>query len=129
MKKRLIDEANKIVGKFQLDGFRGNSAGTVASALITKDGNIYTGICISMACGIGFCAEASAVAEMLKNRETKIEMIVAVSNEGKIIPPCGRCRELLAQVDKDNLSTKIVVDDGEIKTLKEIFPDIWIDKF
>lgn len=32
-------------------------AGSVAAALITKDGNIYTGVCIDSACSLGMCAE------------------------------------------------------------------------
>ena len=39
-------------------------------ALETASGNVYTGINLDLACGIGFCAEHSAVAEMLKARET-----------------------------------------------------------
>ncbi|MBN1619207.1 cytidine deaminase [candidate division WOR-3 bacterium] len=89
----LIIEAQKFLGEFRLsEDFL--SAGSVAAALVTESGNIYTGICIDFACGIGFCAEHSAIAEMLKNRETQIDTIVAVNKNG-LIPPCGRCREMM----------------------------------
>ena len=80
----LIEAAHKIVGKYKLSN-ADFSAGTVGSALLTTKGNVYTGIDIDVACGIGFCAEHSAIAEMLKNRETQIEMIVATNSES-IIP-------------------------------------------
>jgi len=123
--EKLLTEARKHVGEFRLSE-KSISAGTVAAALITKNGNIYTGICIDALCGIGFCAEHSAIAEMLKNRETEIEMIVAVT-EDKILPPCGRCREFMYQINKNNSKCKIVLDNDKIKTLEELLPFSWLD--
>ncbi|WP_232510066.1 cytidine deaminase family protein [Tetragenococcus halophilus] len=68
------------------------TAGHVACALESIDGNIYTGICIDMPCSIGLCAEQSAIAEMLKNGKTQITKLIAVYEDGSILPPCGRCR-------------------------------------
>ena len=119
----LIETARKIVGKYQLSNAE-FSAGTVGAALLTSKGNVYTGINIEVACGIGFCAEHSAIAEMLKNRETQIEMIVAV-NADTIIPPCGRCRELLFQVDNNNIHTKVYLSKEHYMTLDELLPNRW----
>ncbi len=119
----LIETARKIVGKYQLSNAE-FSAGTVSAALLTSKGNVYTGINIEVACGIGFCAEHSAIAEMLKNRETQIEMIVAV-NADTIIPPCGRCRELLFQVDHKNIHTKVYLSKEHYITLDELLPNRW----
>ena len=77
-----------------------------------------------MACGMGFCAEHSAIAEMLKNRETQIEMIVA-TDEKSIRPPCGRCRELMFQVDRKNLNTKVYLSEEEYVTLEALLPQRW----
>lgn len=122
--QELIEKARKIVGPFRLS-HNDFSAGKVAAALLTSKGNIYTGINIELACGIGFCAEHSAVAEMLKHRETQIEMIVAV-NETSIIPPCGRCRELLFQIDHKNMNTKIYLSNTHYMTLSQLLPHPWI---
>jgi cytidine deaminase len=121
--KKLIEEAYKILGEYTLSSNH-YSAGSVASALLTSQGNVYTGINIDIACGIGFCAEHSAIAEMLKHRETQIEMIVAVSTES-IRPPCGRCRELLFQVDTKNIHTKVYLSEEEYLTLDELLPHRW----
>lgn len=121
----LIEIANRIVGEFSLAA-EYLTAGSVASALRTKQGNIYTGICLDLACGIGFCAEHAAIAEMLKARETEIAMIVAV-DIGKILPPCGRCRELMAQVNIQNLNTQVILPAGGIRPLRELLPDYWIE--
>ena len=120
--KDLIRAAREIQGSFRLS--EDFSAGAVAAALRTRSGNVYTGICIELACGIGFCAEHSAVAEMVKHRETEIEAVVAVSPEG-IIPPCGRCRELLAQVNEGNLQTRVLVAEDKVVLLKDLLPHRW----
>jgi cytidine deaminase len=121
----LVKNAQAVAGKFPLNGFAVNSAGEVGAALVTAKGNIYTGICIDVACSLGFCAEHAAVAEMLKNRETQVEMIVAVRQDGVILPPCGRCREMLLQVDAGNAKTKVVVGEGQVLTLDELVPFRW----
>lgn len=120
--EELIREAEAVQGSYTLgDHF---CAGAVGAAIRTRSKTIYTGISIELACGIGFCAEHSAVAEMLKNRETQITAAVAVSGDG-IIPPCGRCRELMIQVDERNLDAEIMVSENEVMTLRELLPRLW----
>lgn len=121
--KELIDEAHKILGEYRLSS-DDYTAGSVAAALVTADGNIYTGINIEVACGIGFCAEHSAIAEMLKHRETQIEMIVSL-NDKSVRPPCGRCRELLFQVNNRNIDTKVYISTEKYMTLDELLPHRW----
>jgi cytidine deaminase len=89
--EKLIDAARAVQGAFALEE-PDFSAASVGAALRTTSGAIYTGVCIDLACGIGFCAEHAAIAEMLKHREVEIDAIVAVNNSW-ILPPCGRCRE------------------------------------
>lgn len=128
MKDKLIKIASELVGELALNSYKKNDSRHVACALLTKDGNIYTGINLTLACAIGFCAETAAVAEMLKHRETEIEMLVAVKHGGKIIPPCGRCREMLMQVDKRNLqNTKVIVSENDVRLLSELLPSPWLD--
>ena len=103
------------------------TAADVSAALITDAGNVYTGVSISAACGIGFCAEYGAVAEMIKNGETRIQKLVAVSGDGKFMPPCGRCRELLYQIDRKNLAAEIILGLDKTVTLEKLLPERWQD--
>ena len=98
------------------------SSATVAAALLTREGNVYTGVCIDLRCGLGWCAERSAAAEMLKARETKIAVVVAVHSTGKIVPPCGACREFLLQLNEENAETWVVLGEGHGRALKELLP-------
>ena len=116
----LIEIADRLVGNF--DPSRDCSAGSVASALETVAGNVYTGICVDTHCSMGFCAEHAAVAEMLKARESHIRTIVAVTHPEGIIPPCGRCRELLWQVDDRNCDVRVIVAGDRAISLSELLP-------
>ncbi|WP_365351557.1 cytidine deaminase [uncultured Oscillibacter sp.] len=91
----------------------------------TVGGAIFTGICIDVPCSIGFCVEQAAIAEMLKNSETKIERIVAVYEDGSILPPCGKCRELMSQLDVYNEHTVVAVGHEKEVTLKDLLPERW----
>lgn len=119
--QELIEAARAIQGVFALSE-PDRSAGSVAAALRTESGSIYTGICIDVACGIGFCAEHAAIAEMLKHRETEIHTIVAVK-DGEILPPCGRCREFMVQVNPGNGETRVLLSDDRVTTIRELLPE------
>lgn len=124
--EKLVTEAKKIAEKKILSEYA--SCGHVGCALMTDKGNIYTGICIDSNCALGNCAEYAAIAEMLKNNESKIEKIVAYSAKGKIYAPCGRCRELIRMVDNSNLETKIMVAEYKVYRLKDLLPEMYITK-
>lgn len=102
-------------------------AGGVAAAILTDQGNIYTGVCIDTASTLGMCAERNAIANMITNGESRIVKLVCVTRDGNVEMPCGACREYLMQLDKnskdieilDNLATK------EVVRLEELVPKWW----
>ena len=120
----LIEKAKALVGEKKV------SCGIikeVGCALITNDGQIFTGASMDLGCGLGFCAEHTAIANMISHsNETEIQTIVAVGEVG-ILPPCGRCRELMQVIDKINRNTEVIVSDTEKKTLAELLPDSWME--
>jgi cytidine deaminase len=123
-KAKLIKAAKVVCGAFKLrEDF---SAGSVGAAILTAKGNIYTGICIDLACGLGFCAEVAAVAEMLKARETHVLAVVAVSDGRVLGAPCGRCRETIAQIDTRNLDCAVILGDDREVPLRELLPEHWL---
>lgn len=124
--EKLIKEAKKIAYKKTLSEYA--SCGHVGCALLTKNGNIYTGICIDSNCALGNCAEYTAIEDMLKNNESEIDKIVAYSAKGQIYAPCGRCRELIRMVNEKNLNTKVMVNEDKIYQLKDLLPEMYITK-
>ena len=102
-------------------------AGGVSAALLTRSENIYVGVCIDTACSLGMCAERNAIANMLTHGESQIDKIVVVMPDGRVGSPCGACRELMMQLDKDSGEIEILLDLESEKAvrLKELVPDWW----
>ena len=123
--EELYEIAKEFVGEYTLT-HRSLKVGTVAAALLAGSGKVYTGINMDMFCGIGFCAEHAAASQMLKERETHIVMAIAVKHH-TILPPCGRCRELMVQMDFRNSETLVVLPEFEIQPLKKLIPLHWMD--
>lgn len=121
----LIAAARAMVGEMKLG--KGASAGSVGAAIRTMQGDVFTGICIDLECGLGFCAEVSAITQMLARRQTRIDVAVAVTQD-RILPPCGRCRETMAQIDIRNLDCKVIIGDGETVRLRDLLPHHWLGK-
>ncbi len=99
-------------------------SGKVAAALLTDKGNVYKGVNIDAPCSIGFCAEHAAIAAMITAKESRITKIVSVSAKHGIIPPCGRCREFIYQINYENINCEVMLAD-RIVTLNQLLPDRW----
>ena len=63
---------------------------------------------------------------MLEHRESHIDAVVAVGAD-VILAPCGRCRELLAQINLANLDCRIILGEGRVVTLRTLLPEHWLD--
>jgi cytidine deaminase len=101
-------------------------AGGVAALIVAESGKHYTGVCVDFACSMGFCAEHAAVADMLKHHESKILYVVAVRWNGEVIPPCGRCREMMWQLNAANRHALVILGQDLVKPLHELLPHPWI---
>lgn len=100
--------------------------GDVAAQLVTSSGRRFQGVCIDTGSGTGFCAEHSAIAAMVTAGEYAIDAIVAVWRDGQgrlfVLPPCGRCREFIRQVDPANIDTRVVLGYARSVPLRELLP-------
>ena len=63
---------------------------------------------------------------MVTAGEYRIRKVVAVSRheDGKlyVLPPCGRCREFMRQVDEGNLEAEVVLGRKESAKLRDLLP-------
>lgn len=106
-------------------------AGGVAAAIESSTGKIYTGICVDGACTLGICAERNAIFHMLTCGESEIRRVIAVNRDGKALPPCGACRELMTQLMPEKYrSVEIMLDceKNRVATLGELTPEWWYDR-
>jgi cytidine deaminase len=100
-------------------------SGGVGAALLTEQGRVYVGVCIDTACSMGFCAEHAAAAAMVTAGESRVLKMVAVGWDGRVMPPCGRCREFISQLDDGNRDARVMVAEGSVVTLRELLPYDW----
>ena len=88
-------------------------------------GKMYVGVSLVATCGVGYCAEQAALSQMLNDGETVVSKILVLEKCGAILTPCGRCVELLTQVDMNNSEALVFTDDGDTVQLKDLFPYDW----
>jgi cytidine deaminase len=119
----LYEKAKSVVNPRKLSEYA--EAGGVGAAILTESGNVYTGVCIDTASSMGFCAEHAAVAAMITAGESRVLKMIAVGWDGRIMAPCGRCREFISQIHSENLNTEVMVGEGVVVTIRELLPYDW----
>lgn len=104
------------------------AAGGVAAAVLSDSGIIYTGVCVDTSCTLGICAERNAIFNMITCGEQKIARVLAIGDNGKVMPPCGACRELMMQLMPFAYKEIAVLIDKEtmlVAHLGECMPHWW----
>ena len=80
----------------------------VGAALITADGNIYRGCNVeNVSYGLAICAERSAISAMVSAGEDSPVALVIVTKAQQPGPPCGMCRQVLAEF-ADELPIRLI---------------------
>jgi len=118
---RLINEAVKVLG----NSYAPYSNIHVAAAVLTDKGNIYRGVNVENASyGLTICAERSAISAMVASGERNPLAVAIVTDMDKPIPPCGACRQVIAEFNPRALIIMHSVKTGEtiVKSLEELFP-------
>jgi cytidine deaminase len=75
--------------------------------------------------------KGQAKESMISNGEKDIKTIVAVWYDKKkkkfhdVIPPCGKCREMIKQTSKKNQNTNIIISNSKKVKTKELLPHSW----
>ncbi len=104
-------------------------AGGVATEIESESGKIYVGVCVDGSCTLGICAERNAIFNMITNGESGIKKVIALNWDGKALPPCGACRELMRQLmpnDYKNVEIMLDYERNIVKTLGKLTPNWWI---
>jgi len=91
----------------------------IAATVITGAGTGYTGLHLDSALGrAAICAEAVAIGlAMTAEPGAEIVFSCAVNREGRVIPPCGLCRELLLDFGP---RARVAVPDGAAHAVMDL---------
>ena len=97
----------------------------VGAALRTVTGQVFSGCNVENAAyPEGTCAEAGAIAAMVAAGETRIAEVAVIADCPEPVPPCGGCRQKLAEfADADVAVTLWTLDDrSKTVTVGELLP-------
>lgn len=98
--------------------------GTVC-VLESASGKVYCGKNLVAACGLGYCAEQGAITEMLNAGESRIKALLVLDHDGALLPPCGKCLEVMTQLDETNRNATVYLSKEKTVTVGELYPLDW----
>lgn len=95
----------------------------IGAALLTKSGKIFTGCNVENASySMTICAERNAIFNAVANGEKELSKIVIYADTDVFFPPCGACRQVMAEFASD-MEIIIVNQDKIVETsLSELLP-------
>jgi cytidine deaminase len=98
----------------------------VGCCILTDKGSLFSGCNVeNISYGLTLCAEGSAIAAMITAEEHHIAELTVISSGNEICPPCGACRQRIAEFGRENTLIHMYNNTHEKKmtyTLKELLP-------
>lgn len=97
----------------------------VGAAIRGASGAIYVGCNVeNVAYPQGTCAEAGAIAAMVAAGETELIEVYVIAGSPMPVPPCGGCRQKLAEFGKGSVPVTMATTGGaeNVMTLDELLP-------
>ncbi len=91
----------------------------VGAALLTEDGEVFTGVNIENASyGATICAERVAVFKAVSAGHRRFKAIALVTGQGDFPTPCGMCRQVL--VEFGNTDMEVILYNAEKKEVHRL---------
>ncbi|MES0861954.1 cytidine deaminase [Ruegeria sp. SCPT10] len=85
----------------------------VGAAVLSDSGTLYVGCNVeNVAYPEGTCAEAGAIAAMVAAGETELAEVYVVAQSPQPVPPCGGCRQKLAEFGARDVKVTLATTDG-----------------
>ncbi|MEP2030396.1 MAG: cytidine deaminase [Paracoccaceae bacterium] len=85
----------------------------VGAAIRAGSGAVFSGCNVeNVAYPEGTCAEAGAIAAMIAAGETCLEEVYVIADSPTPVPPCGGCRQKLAEFGAADVSVTMATTDG-----------------
>ena len=100
----------------------------VGAAIRATSGQIYTGCNVeNVAYPEGTCAEAGAIAAMVAAGETRIAELLVIADSPTPVPPCGGCRQKLAEFAAPETPVTLATTDGktQLTTVAALLPGVF----
>ena len=117
--KKLIAEAKR-VREFAYCPY---SNFAVGAAVLGESGTIYGGCNVENASfSVTNCAERTAIYKAISAGEKDILALAVVAQGAEPVPPCGACRQVIAEFNIPHILMANLADDVVEMTLDELLP-------
>ena len=100
----------------------------VGAAIRATSGKTYVGCNVeNVAYPEGTCAEAGAIAAMVAAGDTRIAEVCVIADSPDPVPPCGGCRQKIAEFADQSVPVTLCTTDGKSRTLTvaELLPGVF----
>ena len=102
----------------------------VGAVLLTKNGDIYTGVNIENASfGLTNCGERTAIFKAVSEGARDFKELIVYGQTEKPISPCGACRQVMAEFFEPDLPVTLVSQNKStvVMTVKDLPPYSFTD--
>ena len=103
----------------------------VGAALRSVSGAVYVGCNVeNVAYPEGTCAEAGAIAAMVAAGETAISEVYVIADSPDPVPPCGGCRQKLAEFAGADVRVTLATVDGaeQVTSVGDLLPGAFTNR-
>lgn len=100
----------------------------VGAAIRAASGAVYSGCNVeNVAYPEGTCAEAGAIAAMVAAGETVIAEVLVIADSPTPVPPCGGCRQKIAEFAAQDVVVTLCTTDGTQRamTVADLLPGVF----
>ncbi len=120
----LKDAATKV----RLNAHAPYSRFKVGAALRSTEGRLHIGCNVeNVAYPEGTCAEAGAIAAMIAAGDTRIAELHVIADSPDPVPPCGGCRQKIAEFADQSVQVTLHTTDGQSLTMSiaDLLPGVF----
>ena len=120
----LLEAATKV----RLNAYAPYSRFKVGAAIRSASGTIYIGCNVeNVAYPEGTCAEAGAIAAMIAAGDTVIAEMLVIANSPTPVPPCGGCRQKIAEFAAPDVTVTLCTTDGGLlrMSVADLLPGVF----
>ena len=122
----MLDQAAKEIREKAYAPYSGFKVG---AALRAVNGEIFAGVNVENAAyPEGTCAEAAAIAAMVAGGEREITEVYVIADSPRPVPPCGGCRQKIAEFAKPEVKVTLATTRGAemTYTVAELLPGAFV---
>jgi len=104
----------------------------VGAASLSASGHIYPGCNVENASyGLTVCAERNSIGHAVVKGDKSLEAIVIYTEEERLTPPCGACRQVISEFLAADASVIATNHLGQKKhwTVEQLLPDAFTPEF